>query len=82
MSEEAFDYGRQEIRKRGRPIAIKPARLSGQACERCRNLTIRNEHCVCEKGHALNATGCMDFSDCSRERDFRPFFDYNLWLRR
>ena len=80
MSEEAFDYGRQKLR--GRPITIKPVGFAGQACETCRNLTVRNERCVCTRGHALEATGCEDYQDCSKERDFRPYFDYNLWLRR
>ena len=83
MSEqEEWRYGYQSIAKRGRPITIKPVGFDGQRCETCRNLTVRNERCVCTRGHALEATGCEDYADCSRERDFRPFFDYNLWLRR
>ena len=75
-----FNHGRPKLR--GRPITIKPIGFDGQRCETCRSLTVRGERCVCLKGHALEPTGCEDYSSCAKERDFRPFFDYNLWLRR
>ncbi len=65
------------------PTAEQKVRDSGANCAKCRNLTIRNEVCKCAKQLPIgSATTCEAFSDASRERDFRPFFDYNLWLRR